>query len=161
CGGATRKARSPCWGRPGHWARSGPTVWFVVKSMWTRIRSVSSPSDARSRPVSLRSSKWTIGCPTAASRTDHPLRHVLALVSIRALFVRDLLALPLSSINHIRQRSQAFTTFAQKLPLRPSPLTPFQRPDPGWWGSHSCLPWPGRPECPPHHNHELGAVRPG
>src|SRR5947209_8611626 len=79
-------ARCPCWARPGPWARCGPTAWFAVKWIWIRTRSASSPFAARSRPVSRRSLKWTTGCPTAASRTERPVRDVVALVGMRALF---------------------------------------------------------------------------
>src|SRR5947209_16796986 len=79
-------ARCPCWVRPGHWATCGPTAWFVVRWIWTRTRSASSLSAARSRPVNRRSAKWTTDCLTAASRTERPVRDVLALVGMRALF---------------------------------------------------------------------------
>ena len=64
--------------------RSGRAAWCAVKWIWIRTRSASSPCGARSRPANRRSWKWIIDCPTGASRTDRPVRDVLALVSIRA-----------------------------------------------------------------------------
>jgi hypothetical protein len=51
-----------------------------------KTRSASSPSDGRSRPVSRRSWKWTTGCSTGASRSDGAVRHLLAVVSMRAIY---------------------------------------------------------------------------